>query len=69
MVIPALTGGTSPEKTFSTISTMFIFQCIQFSDKSTDRKIVKSQLNTTKIILHNNLDNFLHEAVCREQVC
>lgn len=63
-----LTGGTSPEKTFSNLSTMFIFQCIQFSDKSTDRKMVKLQVNTTKKILHNNLDNFLHEVVCSEQI-
>lgn len=69
MVIPVLTGWNYPEKTFSNLRTMFIFQCIQFSDKSTDRKIVKLRVNTTKIILHSNPDNCLHEAVCREQVC
>lgn len=46
-----VTGGNSPEKTFSNLSTVFIFQCIQLSDKSIDKKIVKLWVNTIKTIL------------------
>lgn len=35
----------------------------------TEGKILETRENTSKIILHNNPDDFLYEAVFRKQIC